>query len=190
MKKIIISIAIILLGLYAIFPVISHAVTNEFVSIRYDNTNQTKDEIKVIFNVGGVPDGIMALQGTLIFDHDALELVDAKINNENWMISAFNKENGRFLAEVTDEAFFDTERHLFGKEDLIEFTFKQLKKSNCKIELEDVKLVKNTNGDTVDVDKLVIKNGSNLLLLIIVIIVIGLLVIMIKTKKQRRKNEK
>ena len=136
----IISVLVLCNMIFSCFVVYAKDNYNENMSFIVEKISN--NQIKLIINVKGFDKGILGFQGTFDFDSEELELVDVKINDENWRITALNKENGKFIAEINDEAFFDEEKFLYAKEAFMEITFNDLKKiNNCKLIFKDIKLV-------------------------------------------------
>ena len=190
-KKISVSVIVLLLIILNIFSDFSIATSDEYISLKSEKIEDT-DKIKIIFNVSGLEKGVLGLQGTLNFDHEVLELEDAKINDENWKMTALNKENGKFIAEISDEEFFNEEKFLYEKEGFIEFIFKNLKKSNnCEITVSDLKLV-DSSFKTIELEALTIKYKSiNIYLIsIVIIVIIVILFFVFKNRIIGGKNER
>ena len=169
----------------AIFSVVCFADSNKYVFLKSEKPN-AENEIVVHFSIHDLEEGILGLQGTLNYDHENLELVDIKINDDNWIISAFNKDNGKFIAEIGDEGFFNTDMHIKDKDNFIDFKFKDLKKSNnYKLELTDIKL--GNMQETIEVEPIQIKIKSTINIFAVIVIIIILIIVCIILKNKRKK---
>ena len=183
-QKLYFTIVAFLFVLSTGFSLICYADLNQYVTIEKEKIND--DEIVIHISVHGLEEGILGMQGTLNYDHDNLEITDIKINDENWMISAFNDENGKFLAEISDEAFFNTDLQLKGKDNFIDIIFKDLKKSNkYDIELTDIKL--GNIDKTIESEPVKIKLKSTINIIVIIASIIFLIVACFCIVKRKHK---
>lgn len=186
-NKLQIVFIILIILVFSVIPFV-YGASNQYVDLSYEEIKEN-EEINVKISVNKLDIGLLGLQGTLKFDPENYELIDAKINDENWMLTAFNKENGKFLAEITDEAFLDKSQHLYEKDDFIVFTLKKMKNVNkSNIELTDIKMV-NSNYETIEVENLMIKEKSSVnivVIMILIVVIVLLLTIILKNKKNTK----
>ena len=188
---IIIILNLILLNVCAIHINANSNSNNKVINFRVEKPKNS-DEIILIMDVNGIEDGALGMQGTLNFNHETLKLEDSNIRDDNWRITALNNDNGKFIAEINDESFFNTDEYLYSKNGFIKFKFKDLKsKHDYKITVTDIKFVDSTM-QTVDVDDVEIKLKSTnwIIVLVVVILVVATFILFICKKNKRRKNEK
>ncbi len=157
------------------------AASNNYVSLKKEKTDN-KDEIKIIVSIKKLEKGALGLQGTFDYKKDDLEILETNVLNDNFSLTAFNKENGKFIIEITDEAFFDEKLHL-NDEDVLEVVFKVNKKSD--INLKDIKMV-DSQLNTIESEDITLKLSNNIFLLIIILVVIIILSFIFKNKKIKK----
>lgn len=153
-----------------------------------DNINQG-EETTLTLSVSGNDKGILGMQGTLKYDKEAFELINIESIKEKWLVTVFNKENGTFMLETSDDMLYDKNSYIYNQEDVIKITIKakeNAKVKNQSIEIEDVKIV---NGDfeTVEVtnitNKVLNENKSNK---IIIFSVIGIILVFVVLKIKKK----
>ena len=187
-KKYLKKIVIVLIFVFTILNLCisySNAGTEKTINLK---SEIVKDEIKVFLNVDGIEKGALGLQGTLNFDHETLKLEEVKVNDENFKVTAVNNDNGKFIVEINDDAFFDTDKYLYSKENFIEFKFKDLKeKHNYKLTLAEVKFV-DSAMETTQLEDITIKLKSKNWIIILVSIILFIIISFLIIKKKRRKK--
>ena len=185
-KKIVV-VLILMITISNLYISYSNAETNKIINIKSEKIKDT-DEIKVILSVDGIENGALGLQGTLNFNHETLKLEEAKVNDENFKITALNNDNGKFIVEINDDAFFDTDKYLYSKENFIEFKFKDLKeKHDYKLTLSEVKFVDSTM-ETTQLEDIIIKLKSINWIIVLIFIILFIIISFLIIKKKRRKK--
>ena len=114
------------------------------LEIEMDGQVKKNDEIIVKIKVGGTDKGILGIQGTLVYDKEVFEILEAKVNNENFRLMGFGEDTGTFMIEITDEAFYHKEAYIYDEEMILELKVKVKDTANTKkttVELKDGKVV-------------------------------------------------
>lgn len=136
MKKTIL-VGLIATTLFTSIPVNTYAVGSASINFKSDNTVSVGDTIKVYMSIEDVVDannGIVGVDGKLIFDNEKLEFVEAKIVDapyDFWFNPKSNKIAG---------LDFTFERAINQDTKIYEFTFKALEEGNANITLDEAEL--------------------------------------------------
>ncbi len=150
-----------------------------------DETN----ELKITVRTKETKSSILGIQGSLKYDTDTLEIIDANALKDSWMLT-FNKENGMFLLEINDNSFYDENEYINSNEEFLEIRFK-VKDKNKKVNLEisNIKIV-DKQFNTVEVENLskTIKDNNTfkIIIILIVVLVIMFIFMMIIIKKKKK----
>lgn len=144
MKKIIKILLFVLLVLIASLVYEVNATDNASLKIEVEEPIKGNDEIIVKISAANFNNGILAIQGTLVYDKEIFEILETTINNENFKLTAFGEETGIFMIEITDEAFYSKEAYIYSEETILKLRMKIKDGANvnsANIELKDCKVV-------------------------------------------------
>ena len=183
---------IILFLIISIFVLLCSPVKAEegySFNVEVESINKEENILKVYLKVN-TQSNLLGIQGKVEYDKDVLELTEKKAMKEGWNITAFNDEDGNFLLEISDEAFFDTSKQINGEDKIIERTYKiKSKKSKTDISVKDIKFV-NSDLQTINVDDTIDSITINMkkiligVILVIIVLIVFTFCIIKKVKKK------
>lgn len=162
-------------------PSVVKATDGYVLNMELSNINEN-NEITLEINSNKLETSILAMQATIIYDKNILEITDSKVFKTNWNITAFNKDNGTFMLEINDEKFYDESSYIKSNEKILEIQLKFKDKKNTEIKVSDIKIV-DVNFETIEVDELSknLNTKNDMLSIRNIVIIIVILFMMIIT---------
>lgn len=169
------------------------------ISMKVESSNSVKigEEIKIKISLNKNEKGIVGIQGKLNYDRNAFEIVNKEVKQDKWFLSAFNEENGMFMVEILDDAFYDKNSYIYDDDEIVEITLKAKQETKVKkseISVSETKVV-DSDYQTLDIEKVsktvkIKGNGlsttSKIVIIIAVVIILVLVIYVVKLKKKKK----
>lgn len=162
-----------------------HAQSNYKINMEYKDVEES-NEIIVDISLKEAQEKILGMQGKIEYDSNLLELDKINVNSDAWNVTAFNKENGEFMIEISDDSFNDESKFMGSGNKILDAVFKIKKRSNTQIKISEVMAV-NSKFETIEIDNDEVNiNSINFIYIFIVGLIICVIIFSIIFIRKRK----